>query len=237
MTGTNELDRLLGEWLDDGPNRAPDRPLELALAHARAHPRGRDPFGFLRRDPMARPWVGAGPRPALVLATVGLLLVAVVAIGVGGSKPAIAPSPSTSPAASESAKPTPNASPTAPAAAGILVDLVVPAGEPQTVDIDDASGKLVEARSGIPAGEGGQTFPFDSIVVTNLDATTLQLGWAGFPCRTNHLLMIPTDPRNMVLIRPSCAGTTDSIGIDRILILRFSEAIDAKQVHPTLKPG
>jgi hypothetical protein len=109
----------------------------------------------------------------------------------------------------------------------------VAAGQPQTVDVVDESGKLLEATSGSPTGDG-QSFPSDDVDVKNIDATTLQLGWAGFPCRTDHDLFIGTDPLVMTLVRPPCEGVTDSIGVDRILILRFSEPIVAADVDITL---
>ena len=59
MTTLNDFDRVLGEWLNEGPNRAPDRPIDLAVEHARSHPRRPDLIRFLRPDPMARP----GPQP------------------------------------------------------------------------------------------------------------------------------------------------------------------------------
>ncbi len=234
MTALNDFDRLLGEWLDEGPNRAPDRPVELAMEHARSHPRRRDPLNFLRPDPMAprSRGLGMGLRPGLVLAVLGLLLAA-VAIGVGGSRQPAIVVPDTGPIASPSASPTPFASPTGPASAGILVELVVAAGQPQTVDVVDESGKLLEATSGSPTGDG-QSFPFDDVDVKNIDATTLQLGWAGFPCRTDHDLLVGTDPLVMTLVRPPCEGVTDSIGVDRILTLRFSEPIVAADVDITL---
>lgn len=233
MTTLNDFDRVLGEWLDEGPNRAPDRPIELAMEHARSHPRRPDPLGFLRPDPMAprSRGLGMGLRPALVLAVLGLLLAA-VAIGIGGSRQPSVVGPEPSPSASPIDSQTPAASPTAPASAGILVDLVVAAGQPQTVDVVDESGKLLEARSGSPTGEG-QSFPSDAVEVTNIDATTLQLGWAGFPCRTDHDLLIGSDPLMMTLVRPPCEGDTDSIGLDRILILQFSEPIVAADVNLT----
>ncbi len=234
MTALNDFDRVLGEWLDEGPNRAPDRPIELAMEHARSHPRRRDPLGFLRPDPMAPPsrGLGTGLRPGLVLAVLGLVLAA-VAIGVGGSRQPSVVVPDTSPTSSPSASPTPIASPTGPASAGILVELVVAAGQPQTVDVIDESGKLVEASSGSPTGDG-QSFPDDDVEVKNIDATTLQLGWAGFPCRTDHDLRIGTD-LVMTLGRPPCEGVTDSMGVDRILILRFSEPIVAADVDINLE--
>lgn len=234
MTALNDFDRVLGEWLDEGPNRAPDRPVELAMEHARSHPRRRDPLGFLRPDPMAPRSRGTGMalRPGLVLAVLGLLLAA-VAIGVGGSRQPSVVVPDASPTTSPIASPTPFPSPTGAASAGILVELVVAAGQPQTVDVIDESGKVVEAISGSPTGDG-QSFPDAAVEVTNIDATTLQLGWAGFPCRTDHDLLIGTDPLAMTLVRPPCEGVTDSIGVDRILILRFSEPIIAADVSITL---
>jgi hypothetical protein len=226
MTTLNDFDRVLGEWLNEGPNRAPDRPIDLAVEHARSHPRRPDLMGFLRPDPMARPFrgLGMGLRPAMILATVALLLAAVVAIGVGGPKQSVVlPNPSSSP----------NPSPSPTASAGILVDLTVAAGQPQTVDVIDQSGTLLEASSGSPTD--GQGFPSDSVEVTNIDATTLQLGWAGYPCRTDHELRIGSDPRVMTLVRPPCEGVTDSIGVDRILILRFSEPIVAAEVAITIQ--
>jgi hypothetical protein len=233
MTTLNDFDRVLGEWLYEGPNRAPDRPIELALEHARSHPRRRDPLAFLRPDPMAPRSRGLGTalRPGLVLAAVALLLAA-VAFGIGGSRQPSIVVPQPSPTASPSGSP-PVASPTAPASAGILVDLVVPAGQPQTVNVVDESGKLLEAISGSPTGESGQSFPFDAAEITNIDATTLQLGWAGYPCRTDHDLRIGPDPLVMTLHRPPCEGDTDTIGVDRILILRFSEPIVAADVKLT----
>lgn len=235
MTSTNDFDRVLGEWLEDGPNRAPDRSIELAMDHARAHPRRRDPLAFLRPDPMARRAIGLGLRPVMVLAVLGLLLAAVAALGIGGPRDpgiVIAPGPSTTPRPA-SPSPTP-ASPSAPAA--IHVDLTVPAGQPQTVDVIDASGLLVEATSGAPDGDGGQSFPFDSVEVSNLDTTTLQLGWAGYPCKTDHTLTIGADGRTLALERPDCVGDTDTIGVDRILVLRFSEPVVAADVTVTLGP-
>ena len=228
MTAMNELDRVLGEWLDEGPRRAPDRPIELAVDHARAHPRRRDPLGWLRPDPMAPSSRSFGGRPILLLAAIGLLLAAVVAVGVGGPRdPAVVPPVSESPSG-----PSPSATPSAPQR--FEVDLEVPAGQPQSVTVTDASGLVVEARSGSPSD--GTSFPDDSVVVTSIDATSLQLGWSGFPCATAHTLEIDATGRVGTLTRPACTGVTDAIGIDRILVLRFSTPIDAGDITVTLVP-
>ena len=208
MNSINEFDRALGQWLDEGPNRAPDRPIELAVSHALAHPRRRDPLGFLRPDPMGRRSSGLPLRPVMILAALGLLLGAMFALGVGGRpQPAIV-------------GPTPSGS-AAPPVQTFDVQLTVPEGQPQTVAVTDRSGLVTEALTGAPTGEAGQSFPFDAVEVLSVDATTLQLGWAGFPCQTDHTLTIEADGRTMTLERPACVGDTDTIGVDRILILRI----------------
>ncbi len=223
MNSINEFDRALGQWLDEGPNRSPDRPIELAVEHARSHPRRRDPLGFLRPDPMGRRAPGLPLRPVMILAALGLLLGAMFALGVGGRpQPAIV-----GPTPSESA---------APSVRTFDVELTVPAGQPQTVAVIDGSGLVVEALTGTPTGEAGQSFPDDAVDVSNLDGTTLQLGWAGFPCQTDHTLTIEADGRTMTLKRPACTGDTDAIGVDRILILRFSEPVTAGDVTVALVP-
>lgn len=234
MTATNDLERMLGEWLEEGPRRAPDRPIELAVEHARSHPRRRDPFGFLRPDPMAPRSIGFGARPVLLLAVLGLLLAAVVAVGVGsrGEAPILPVGPSASP--SPSTGPTVSPAPSLPAV--FPVDLDVPVGQPQTVEVIDESGTLVEASSGSPTGESGTSFPFDEVEVTNLDASTLQLGWSGFPCATDHTLAIGANGLAMTLTRPDCTGDTDPLAVDRILVLRFATPIDAADVVIGLEP-
>jgi hypothetical protein len=230
MTALNDFDRVLGEWLDEGPRRAPDRPIELAVEHARAHPRRRDPLGFLRPDPMAPRERGFGGRPVLVLAILGLLLAAIVAIGVGGPRdPAVVPPASPSPTT-----PATSASPSRPAV--FQVDLSVPEGQPQTVEVIDASGLVVEASSGSPSGEAGVSLPFESVEVTNLDPTTLQLGWSGLPCATDHTLDIDATGAAMTLTRPACTGDADTVLGDRILVLRLSEAVAAADVEVTIAP-
>jgi hypothetical protein len=237
MTASADFDRLLGEWLDEGPRRAPDRPLDRALAHARSHPRRPDPLRFLRADVMAPRRSAFGLRPVLVLAALVLLVVAALAIGGGAFRTSAPPapplpSPSASVAPSAAASVAPSASPDG----GIVVELNVPEGQPQTVEVLDESGLLATATSGNPTGENGQSFPFESVEVSQLDPTTLQLGWAGFPCATDHTLVIDETATTMTLTRPDCEGETDSSGVDRIVVLEFIEPVDATDVAVTIQP-
>ena len=83
MTGSNDLDRMLASYLDDGPRRAPERATDAALAFAATHPRRRDPLLFLKRDVMARPGSLFGPQLVWAALLIALTLGAVAAIAIG----------------------------------------------------------------------------------------------------------------------------------------------------------
>ena len=73
MTEHDDLDRLLGDWLAEGPARTPEPVLATAVQHARSHPRRPDPLAFLRRDPMAGRVSMFGVAPVPVFAALMLL--------------------------------------------------------------------------------------------------------------------------------------------------------------------
>ena len=83
MTGSNDLDRMLASYLEEGPRRAPDRAMDAALTFAAAHPRRRDPLLFLKPDVMARRSSMFSPQLVWVAAVIALTLGAVAAIAVG----------------------------------------------------------------------------------------------------------------------------------------------------------
>lgn len=234
MNATTDLDRVLGEWLGEGPTRAPDHPIEAAIEHARSHPRRRDPLAFLRPDPMARRSRGIGARPVMVLAVLGLLLASVVALGVG-SQPqpvVVGPTPSVTPSGEPSGRPAP---PSARASFGI-VELIDDVGTGATVAIDDASASVVTAGAA-PLGDLGPdpnaTIPPSGVLVQNQDPTTLRLTWGGGPCATPYRLAIDAAGTSMTVTATApCTG--DTLGVTRVLLLGFDEAVDAASVTATL---
>ena len=121
MNASDDIDRLLGEWLADGPTQAPLEAIERATMHARSHPRRPDPFALLRRSAMPSRTTSAVLRPAWILLLVGLLLAAAVAaVGIGSRNDApvvVVPSP----AATASPTPTASPAPTATAASTIVL--------------------------------------------------------------------------------------------------------------------
>ena len=223
MTTRDDLDRVLGEWLAEGPTRAPDWPIDRAIAHARTHPRPPDPLGFLRAPAFPAQVAAFNPRPALLFAAALLLALGATALVVG-SRPS--PSPVVVPSPSSSPPPTalPSAALTPSLLAPIHVELDVAAGEPASVDI--VYDGEVAPRSGRPGD--GVSVSENEILVANEGPQTLRLTWSGMPCETRYRLDVSPDRRNYVLERPTCSG--DAIAFDRVLILSFDGPVPATQV-------
>ena len=110
MTTVDDTDRRIAAWFTDETVRVPERTIDAALAHARAHPRRRDPLAGLRRDPMSRgPFSGGLFAPVPLLAVVGLIVLAALGGAVAGGffdrqepalpspTPTVTPSPSPAP--------------------------------------------------------------------------------------------------------------------------------------------
>ncbi|MGH2474313.1 MAG: hypothetical protein ACRDIL_03540 [Candidatus Limnocylindrales bacterium] len=230
MTGLDDTDRRIAAWFSDSRGRVPERTIDAVLAHARAHPRRRDPFAALRRDPM-----GSGGRlgglvaPLPLVAAVGLLAAALGGAAVGGlfdRGPAVVPVMS----------PTPSATPDATSGPKPLVfdvDLVEVVGQDASIAVTDASGTLGSAESGQP-NDGGSV-EADMVQVTSdpTDPNVVVLTWTGSPCDTTHTLAIASDGRSMVLTRPACSG--DTIPRDLQLRLRFDGPVSAADVDATLE--
>ena len=243
MSAPHDLDRRLDDWLQDGPSRAPERSVAAALDHAATHPRRRDPLAVLRPDPMGSGgFVPAAPRWVPLVAALGLLLVAALAVAtVGGLLPqqpvVVPPLPSTSPAPSvtpsasavqsSTPSPVPSRSP-----ATTRVDLVDDIGGTAYIEITDHSGTLVRARSG-QSSEAGQVS--GDIGANNLagDPASIVLSWVGCPSDTRHVLTIAADRRTMTLDQPVCQG--DTLGVDRVLVLTFDRAVPASDVDVTIR--
>jgi hypothetical protein len=233
MNQTSDLDRLLDDWLTDGPNRAPDQPITAASQFARAHPRRPDPLRIFRSDPMAdRRRAPFGLQPGLIFALLALV-VAIVAAGVIGSrleKPVLVPPPTT---ATPSAPPTssPDSSVLPILRGFFLTDLATTAGAPAMVDVVDRSHLIADIASG-SAIEGGTV---DRITVTNDAADRLRVTWPGSPCDTVHRLTLDETATHLVLERPICRG--DAMPRDLAVLLTFSRAIDASSVAASIVEG
>ncbi len=148
MNGSTDLDRVLTEWLDEGPTRAPEHPIQMALAHARTHPRRPDPIWFIRADAMSPRAQSFAFQPAFALMAVGLVLAATVAIGVGALNNAQPTFPPTTaqPSIGPTILPTesPIVSPTPPTIKATDQISFETDGSPIRIDIHDLAGTYVD---------------------------------------------------------------------------------------------
>lgn len=106
-------------------------------------------------------------------------------------------------------------------------------GNDVSIDIDDASGTLIDATSGTP-GDGASVEPYQ-VVVTNDDLSTLRMTWVGGPCDAIDSLSIDQDALSFLLVQPECPG--DAVAFDRILVLEFSRPIAAADVRASIQDG
>ncbi len=241
----NDLDRRISDWMGDGPTGAPETSIAAALLHAHAHPRRRDPLAALRRDPMGSPGgLGFGMRALPVIVALGLLLIATLALASAGGlfdqrpvvvPPVQAPSPTTVPTGTPQASPTgtPQASPsaTSPSPVSMSVDLVGFGGRAlSTIEVVDASGTLVDARSGQPAEDPSDPSP--QVSNDPADPATIVLTWYGLLSDTDRRLTIAPDGRTMTLeVLPGCG---DLVPFNRVLVLTFSGPVPADEVTVTI---
>lgn len=237
MSVQNDLDRRIRPALEDGPSRAPARSIEAALAHARTHPRRRDPLAFLRKDPMNAHTsrFAAGLQPLPLVAILALVIAGGLAVVTAGGyldgRPAVVPpvaTPSPTPSAPASPEPVVSPSPLV-----LSVDLVERVGADATIDITDLSGRLVGATSADPGD--GASVPDGAVAATSQagNPATVVLTWSGLPCDTTHQLTIDPDGLTMRIERPACQG--DALGVDHVLWLTFDRPVDPATVNATVR--
>jgi hypothetical protein len=194
--------------------------------------------------------VAAGLVAVVLVAIVGAVAFA------AGRQPASSPTPTASPtttaAPASPTIPTTTAAPSpatpvpatpAPTAGSVGVPPVVVLDtiddhDPR-VSIDDQSGRLVAARSG-HAGDG-MSVTWNDAKVDQIDPTTVQVTWVGFPGEELAALTVDVDGGHPVLVFDQKApyANTDALGADRVLILTFDRPVAAADVEiafPSVEP-
>jgi hypothetical protein len=178
----------------------------------------------------------AGRVVAAGVAAVALAaIIGAVALGAGqqsSSGPTPTASPTSTPAPTSPATPIP-ATP-APTAEPVGVPPVIVLDTINDQDprllIDDQTGRLVAARSG-HAGDG-MSVRWNSAKVDQVDPTTIQVTWVGFPGGEDVVLTVDAEGGNPVLVFDQKApyANTDALGADRVLVLSFDGPVDATKV-------
>jgi hypothetical protein len=229
MTGSNDLDRMLASYLDDGPRRAPDRAMDAALTFAAAHPRRRDPLLFLKPDVMARRSSMFSPQLVWAGAVIALTLGAVAAIAVGTrptQEPVVPPPVIESPSPSPS--PPPSTSLT-PRAFNVVVTDEHEADHP--VEVIDESGRLVAVDPG-PAYTGPE---IDEAAASNDPGSdsSVFVTWAFTGCTDPTSITVDETALAVVVERPECQG--DAIGGNpHQVTLTFDGPVDASTLDVQL---
>ena len=232
MTGSNDLDRMLALYLDEGPRRSPERPMDAAIAFAAAHPRRRDPLLFLKPDVMARRGSLFGPQLVWAALLIALTLGAVAAISVGtrpSQEPVVPPSvvQSPSPSAPSSAIPSPQTF-------SVVVTDEHEIDHP--VDVVDESGRLVAVDPG-PAYTGPEIGDAAASPDPASD-TRLFVTWAFTGCSDPTSITVDETVSVVLVERPECQG--DAIGGNpHQVTLTFDGPVDAAalDVHLVETPG
>jgi hypothetical protein len=184
--------------------------------------------------------VAAAGVAAVALATI----IGAVAFGAGqqpSSSPTPTASPTSTPAPTSPATPIP-ATP-APTAEqdGVPPVVVLDTIDDQDprVSIDDQTGRLVAARSG-HAGDG-MSVAWNTANVDQVDRTTIQVTWVGFPGDELAVLTVDDYGGDPVLVFDQKApyADTDALGADRVLVLTFDGPVSASDVEvafPSVEP-
>ncbi len=226
MTASNDLDRVLASYLEEGPRRAPDRAVDAALGFAAAHPRRRDPVLFLKPDVMAQRTSMFSPRLVWVGAVIALTLGAVAAIAIGtrpSEQPVVPP-----PSVVESPSALPPASPSPQTFSLVVTD---EHGTDHPVDVTDESGRLAAVDPG-PAYTGPEIG--DAAASSDPESDTrLFVTWAFTGCSDLTSITLDATASSIVIERPACQG--DAIGGNpHQITLTFDGPVDASTVDVQL---
>jgi hypothetical protein len=227
MTGSNDLDRMLASYLDEGPRRSPERPMDAAVAFAAAHPRRRDPLLFLKPDVMARRGSLFGPQLVWAALLIALTLGAVAAIAIGSrpsQEPVVPPSVIESP--SPSAPPSASAS---PQSFSVVVTDEHDIDHP--VDVVDESGRLVAVDPG-PAYTGPEIGEAAASADPGSDGR-LFVTWAFTGCNDPTSITVDQNVSIVLVERPACQA--DAIGGNpHQVTLSFDGPVDAAAIDVQL---
>jgi hypothetical protein len=170
-------------------------------------------------------------RSLSALALAGTLALTAAACGAAAgpsASPSAGPSTPGSSAGSETPRPSPTDVPGAP-----RVTLDIAAEWDVVAIVNDRTTKLTEATSGT-AGATMSVQWFKSIV-KNLDANTIQITWVGLP-RDEEIRVDVSRAGTSWAVEFTQASpplNSDAEGADRIIVLKFSEAVPATDVAVT----
>ncbi len=232
MTGSTDLDRLLGAYLEDGPRRAPDRAVDGASAFARSHPRRRDPLRFLKPDVMPRRRSMFSPQLAWAALVAVLTLGAVAAFAIGSrpNEAPVLPPPSVVATPAPTIEPSPPLSPSpsaSPSPSTFSVVVTDEHGIDHPIEVVDLSGSLVAVDPGpvVTVDIGSDAVARNDVQVDE----DIFVAWPYAGCNDGTTVTIGRGVATIDVERPVCNG--DALGGNPLQItLEFDVAVDVAEM-------
>lgn len=175
---------------------------------------------------------------ATAVAIILVVLVAVAALGASGTgtpRPS-AGAPSVPPSASPTDAPTgaPSVPPSeAPVTGRFELDVDVAHEGPVKLVVEDDTDTIVDVTSG--RASDGMSVRWGDVLVSNVDAATLRITWAGLP-RAEAIALVVTAKGEQVsldfaqLMPPA---NSDALGFDRVIVIEFDHPVRAEDVVAT----
>jgi hypothetical protein len=110
-----------------------------------------------------------------------------------------------------------------------------PIGHAVTLDVKDATGSLVDVRSGKPGD--GMSVRWGTVKVENVDAQTLRVVWVGLPRDEAVRLGVSQSGGKVSLAFTQAAPPpyADALGVDLVVVLRFADLVRAEDVRAAIR--
>lgn len=174
-------------------------------------------------------------RPRSIAIAAFALVLAVAACGGSGTSATTAPDDaSPEPTIDASATPPASPAPTRPEISGapaLVVALDTQDESDVRVAVIDQTGLLTGVTSGTPGD--GASVPVDGPTVVDADAASLVVTWAAPPCDSEPTVVM--SDTQVLIVQPPCPEPTDAVAFDRVLILRFSDTVEADSLQAVIQ--
>ena len=167
------------------------------------------------------------------VAIVALIAFAAIVAACSGS----AASPSVPPVSQP-----PVASPSAPGDGGdgseTYVELETRGGQTPRALVKDLTDSLAGAATGHPAE--GVSVGWDEVRVESIDDDSIRLTWSDYPIANEYAVMIAIDEDGrfgIQVVRPAPTTDTDTVALDRVLVLDFHVAVPLSDIDAGVQPS
>ena len=168
-------------------------------------------------------------RPRSIAIAAFAVALTVAACGGSGTSATTAPD-TASPEPTIGASPAPTR-PEISGAPALVVALETQDESDVRVSVIDQTGLLTGVTSGTPGD--GASVAVDAPTIADADAASLVVTWAAPPCDSEPTVVLSEG--KLLIVQPPCPDPTDAVAFDRVLILRFSDTVEASSLQPVIQ--